>query len=268
MTFDIRDNFPDVERALVQDQRQAAFAASLAINWTAKDVRTAEVRTMEQVFDRPTKYALNGLFINPSTKDKLVAEVFLKDDRATSNGGTPATRFIGPHIYGGERGAKRFEVMLQRIGVLPRGWYAVPGAGATIDSNGNMSRGQIVQILSYLQAFYLAGSSANSTPQTRAKLARGTRNKRGVEYFVSTVNSMPVGRGSWKNGEKRQHLPPGIYIKVGFTFGKAIKPVLLFVDKASYSIRFKFFEVGEQTARRVFPGHWEAAAARALKTAR
>jgi len=50
------------------ERKQLPFAYSLAVNRTAKLVKQAEIDKMRAVFDRPTPYTLNSLYVKPGTK--------------------------------------------------------------------------------------------------------------------------------------------------------------------------------------------------------
>lgn len=247
----------DVDRvvAALDDvaRRQIPFAAAQALNATVQVVQEAEVREMRDVFDRPTPYTLSGVYVKRATRARLEAEVGLKDFAAK---GTPAAKFLWAQIAGGLRRPKRFEVALRRAGVLPPDMLAVPGEGARLDAFGNMNRGQLVQILAYFRAFPEQGYRANMSDERRAALARGQarRGVRGFAYFV--------GR---PGGGK---LPLGVWQRVRFGFGWALKPVLIFVSGAVYSPIYDFEFVARKTVEREFPKRFEAAFAAAMRTAR
>lgn len=251
-------------RRLVQDQ--IPFATALALTRIAQDVKQAEIDTLPRVFDRPTPYTMNSVFMRPATKRELEAEVWLKDRRATFKG-TPATEYLAPNVYGGDRSRKRMELALQRVGLLPAGMIAVPGAGANLDGYGNMARGEIVRILAWVGAFGEQGYSANMTAKSRARLAKGSekRGVRGVEYFASRGPGNWFGARSWRQG-RMQHLAPGIYKRTKFGFGQSIEPVLMFVRAPAYSKRFPFFEIAQRTFTRVASRHTRRATAEALAT--
>lgn len=260
MKLNISSNFADVARQVNEIGKQAQFAAAVALTRTAQDMRTALVKEMSSAFDRPTPYTLNSLFVKGAKKNNLEALVWVKDNAFSK--GTPADRYLGPQIFGGERGQKKMERMLQRVGALPAGWHTVPGEGAELNAYGNMSAGQIIKVLSWLQAFGEQGYKKNATQATKDKIKRGTKSRRGMEYFVSH------GKGSAMPGGKVQHLPAGVWSKTTFGMGKAIKPILLFVKTTHYQKRFKFFEVGSQVAEQNFPGHFDRELQNALSTAR
>lgn len=215
------------------------FAVVKALTRTAKLAQLAIRDEMVRVFDRPTPYTLNSTYVRPATKAQPVSSVYLKDD---SSKGTPATKYLAPQIEGGTRSQKRFESALQRIGVLPDGWYVIPGKAARLDAYGNWSRGQIVQILAWFQAFGEQGFRANTTLERRKKLARGTKRKRGTQYFAV----LPSRRAS-------KWLTPGIYLQTRFGFGSALQPIAIFVSSARYQRRLDFYGIGEKVAQAQFP---------------
>lgn len=226
MRISIQSDIASVTRRLTETQsKHVPFATVLAITRTAQLVKQAEISEMRRVFDQPTAYTLNSLFVHPATKAKPYADVFLKDDTSK---GTPAAKYLLPQIKGGLRPIKRFERALQRIGAMPNDMVAVPGRGARFDQNGNMSRGQIVQILSFLRAFGEQGYRANRAKD--AKLKKGQR-----AYFA-----VFGGRGS--------DLPPGVYQRFG-THGVKILPVIRYVKPPLYARLFRFAEVGQRTVR-------------------
>ncbi len=265
MQLSIKHNFPDVQRAIDQIGKQAKFAAAVALTKTAQDVKAQLATEIDRVFDRPTPYTQRSLFMRGASVAKLEAMVWLKDE--STGGGTPATKYLLPQIEGGRRGLKGFEARLVRQGIMAPTERAVPGAGAVIDRYGNMSRGQIVKILSQLgnRAFSGDYSVATNSKRSRAKRAQEA-------YFVSTGagGTITIVNGEMRKGNGRTgHLARGIWVRRNFgAWGSAIKPVLLFVRSVSYRRLFKFADVAVKTANRNFPGHFDQQLARALATAR
>lgn len=258
MRLDIRTNFDQVEAALNIAQRQVPFALSRALNLTGRDVISAEREEMSSVFDRPTPFTLNSLRLRPATKQELVAVVEVRDSNRPNH-------YILPQIHGGPRLQKRFEQLLVQRGVMKADERAVPALGAELDSYGNMSRGQIVRILSQLQTFNLAGSDANATNSKRSKAKRQRE-----AFFVSQgPGKATFGRHSWSKGRKLQHLQRGIWARVAFgAMGTTVMPVLLFVSRAVYTPRYRFEDVAQATITRVFARHFDESFAAALRTAR
>ena len=237
------------------EKSQFLYAAARAITKTGQDVKDALIKEMSRVFDRPTPYVLGSLYVRPAKKNDLSAFVYPKDARGKA---TPAKKLLYPETEGGPRHIKRFERALQARGILPRGTYVTPGAAADLDAYGNISAGQIRQILSYFGAAEMTmGYTANMTEKDKARLAKGTKSKRGFAYLVSN------GRG-----ERASHLPYGIYKRTGFAWGSAIKPIFMFVRKPSYKSIYKFFEVGQKVAGETFSKNFREAINEALRTSR
>ncbi|HEB94322.1 MAG TPA: hypothetical protein ENI94_12855 [Gammaproteobacteria bacterium] len=227
-----------VRKELERFDKKAAFAGAQMANYLANKIRDAEKKEMQSVFKNPTPWTLNSTRVTYARKNSPQAVVWLKDEAPK---GTPATKYLAPQIFGGRRNIKRFELALQHAGVMPTGWVSTPGQGAKLDRYGNMSRGQIVQIMSWFQAHSAAGYTANTTAEGKRRRWRGTRKRRGYAYFA--VNPQ-------RPNEKTRHLQPGIYMRINTAFGSAIKPVLIFAPSASYSKRYRFFGVAERTHKK------------------
>ncbi len=254
MQINVTSNIAQVQRALEAQARQVPFALSVALNRTAEWAETSVRKEMTKVFDRPTRYFLRSLRVIRSTKAKLQATVWFKD----ANSATGGAAMVAPHIYGGDRATKPMELRLQRAGLMPVGWRVVPGAAADLDAFGNMSRGQISQLLNVLGTYREAGyNKANAA--TRARLAKGNLKKGvyGFEYFVNPVGS---ARG--------RHLEPGVYKRVRTAFGTSLKPVLIFVKRTQYRQRLDFVGIVQRTVDAKFPLEFDAAFDRAVRTAR
>ena len=230
----------EVMRRLDFANEAIQFATMTAINRTLAQIKTAE-RTELQKLDRPTPYTLNSLFIEQAKPGKLSGRVWVKGQDQAGKG-TPATKYLLPHVDGGDRNMKRFESALYKAGILPNGMYAVPGAGARLDAYGNMSRGQIVQILAYFSAFAEQGYRANMTDRGRKRMAKGSAKKgiAGSAYFALR--------------SKHGRLLPGVYQRSSTKSAAAtLKPVLIFVDGApNYERRVDWYGVGHRVISEQF----------------
>lgn len=249
MRINATTNLPDVAARVAALGRQGPFVLAVSMTRSIKDAQVAIRTEQQRAFDRPTTYALNGTFIKPATKSSLEARVWVKDNVASK--GTPADRFLSPEIFGGARGQKGAERLLQRSGLLPAGWFAVPGAAAQLDGFGNMKRSQLVQVLSQLKVQRGAGHESRASGSTRSKR---TIARQGVTYFVQLT--------------KRGKLKPGVYMKRQFAHGSAIKPVLLFVRAVAYRPRLKFFDVATTAVNTKFPRHFATEMAKAIASQR
>lgn len=233
----VRDNVKQAAGALGQLSRQAEISAQRAAVKSAWLIRDAERTEMAQVFDNPTRWTLNALqVVTARAGEPIFASVRTKDGYWHR-----ADNYLDTQIEGGQRRFKAFENALRKRGLLPAGWYVVPGQKAKIDAYGNMSTGQIRQILSWFgSAELVLGSTQNMTEATRNRRRRGTRRRRGFEYFLVYPGAIgPRGR--------KQSLTPGVYRRSFFAFGSAIEPIMIFVQRAAYRPRFDFYGV----ARRV-----------------
>jgi hypothetical protein len=253
--------------ARLQDQveRQIPYATSRALNAIAGKTQTALKDKMREVFNAPTDYTLNSLYVQRSTKQNLEAQVRFKD--ATSKG-TPAAKYLSPEVSGGGRSVKRFErtlaynvgrvhELMQRVGVTS---YFVPGAGAQLDGYGNMVRGQFSKILSQL-----GGQNdryANETPRSRDR-------REGKAVGVNKVRARAQPRYFVAGLYKARHLAPGIWIRTPLAGGWSIKPVLLETKAApQYAPRLPFFETAQDVFERVAADEMQTALDQALGSAR
>lgn len=216
------------------DRRMQAAVAT-ALTRTAGQVRDQLRAKMSSVFDRPTPYTLGSLFVRPATADRLQASTWVKDESATSKAGIPPTKYLLPSIDGGKRKTKRFERALQLAGALPDGWYAVPGPGARLDAYGNVSTGQIIQILSQLRITLVAGSMRNMAFDGKKQIA--AQRKAGGRFFVVK----PGKRGA----------SPGIYQRE--LMGRNVTPVLWFRQSVSYRARFDFYGIAGEHIKEQLP---------------
>lgn len=235
--------------------KQIRFAASLTLNRLAQGpVRDALRHEMTDSLDRPTPFTLRSIaLVKAATRDDLTAVIDFKD---VAGGQRPAANYLRWQAQGGERRLKSFELALRSIGALPGGYFAVPGRGAKFDAYGNVSRGQIVAILSYFRAFPEDGRGwkMNSTAATRAKMAKGTRSRPGYRYFVGR----PGGRGLL-----------GIYQDVKLARGvRELLPVFIFVQWARYEPRLDLKYAAELAMQRNAPQVFRQSLAQALRTAR
>lgn len=243
-----------------------------ALTRTAVHVAEAERREIDDVFDRPVEFTRQSIFVTPAqagstrtgvTQDArgqtvvvnkgpntgpIQAVVGIKND---TNRGRPAIKWLQWHIEGGRRTAKGYEVLLQTANHLPPGMVTVPGRFAKLDSYGNVSRGQILQILSQLRIDSYQGST-----RSLQKLASSYEG-RGVKSLKTRLRAQQRRAGgefvSFPNGRGR--LPPGIYRMRNSAWGRSDpQPILLFVRRAQYEAeRFDFFYVANLAIRRHLP---------------
>lgn len=231
--------------------KQAAFANVVALTRTVVEVKSALQEEMRGVFDRPTPFTLNAIYVKPATSLKPEAAVGIKDDATVlTRIGTTPNRSLEAEIEGGGRHVKRFEKLLQISGFMPKGWFSVPGQYARLDAYGNVSRGQLIQVLSQLRVNPTAGfdrdiALAGNNKLQNAKRARALK-KAGGQFFA-----LPNGRGK---------LRPGIYQRRDSALGHAApRPVVIFVRSVSYRRRLDFHDVAQFTADTYYPAKLDEA---------
>lgn len=228
-------------------QKQVQFAAAKALTQTAKKVQTRLIAEMGSQFDRPTPYTLRSTFLKPATKVELAAIVGLKD-RAGSKAAIPPSELLAHQFSGGGRLWKGLERYLQRAGLIGAGEFVAPGAGARLDAFGNMSRGQIAQMMSQLRI-------GIDPYQYATKSARSRRNVR------------KAGRIFWARGNVRdQHLARGAWIDMGASVG--LRPLLLVVSRPTYRRRIDLESLAADTVAKEWGPTFDAALADAVRTAR
>lgn len=248
----IEVDISSARRELTHAQRQQLpFALSLALNNTGRDIQRA-LEGETSVFDRPRPVTKRGTALVRSTKQNLTAVVRL---RRRVDGAPPVNEYLQAEVQGGRRPMKRSEILLQRAGILPAGMQTRPGSGARLDAYGNMSRGQIVQILSHFRTFGGISTSGRArgrkdTQTASQVLNRARRPRRPIEYFAVPDGAPGLAAGIW---ERR---------------GKRIQPVLIFIQPPAYRPRYAFERVARASAEARFVPNFEAAFRRALGSAR
>jgi len=230
-TLSVKSNIEAVAKRFALQNHERALATAKALTFTA-----------DRVFDRPTPFTLNSLYLRGATPARLEARVWFKDLRFREH-------YLVPQVHGGDRPLKRFEKYLQRNGWMPAGMYAVPGERADLDAYGNMSRGQIVKILSALRALPETGYLANRSTASAARRAKSKRRKALTNYFVGSPNP---------------GAPAGVWERVGL---KGLRPILIFVRAPRYRARFYFYVIANRVAQREFPALMERALQRAASSA-
>ena len=259
MRITLTSNIEEVRKQFAEfSDRRFNAAMATALTRTAVKVRDTVQAELPRVLDKPTPYTLRQLRYVPARADRLAAAVGFNvvnvtDERGATiafrdlgPGETPAGKYLTPQIEGGTRRLKRLEVALRAAGALPDGWLAVPGQGANIDAYGNVSRGQVVQVLSQLRIQLLAGSSRNMSFDARKQIT--AQRKAGGRFFV-----IQPGQGK---------LQPGIYQRE--LIGRNITPVFIFVRSASYKRRFDFDGLSRREADRTLPQEIDRALSESL----
>lgn len=214
---------------------QLPFATALALTKTAQKVQADVRKEMQHVFLSAVPYTLNSLYVLAATKSSQVSVVGVKNKR----GG--AIEWLLPEIEGGPR-PSGIEVFLKPANLPPPGMYAVPGLYAPISSNGKTDVNALRRIVSQLSAV------PTGVAGLRALRSRGQSRK--AAYFALLQPDFG--------------LKPGIY----GVRGREIQPIIIFVKRPMYRRRLDFYGVAQRSAERYFADEFDAAAQRAIATAR
>lgn len=205
LRFTITTNNAQVQRDISEwADLQIPIALAAALNDTARMLRDDLSRELNSVFSRPTPWIQRSPFMERATRGHLVATVGIRDQGSRV---TPA-HYLKEHFSGGARGNKPMEKALQRAGLLPSGWFVVPGAGVKTDAYGNVSKATVSRIIRELQG-------------------GGRRQQAGSSFRLFVV----------RPGETRsssRHLEPGIWSVAKVGDQTIIRPALLFVSRATY----------------------------------
>lgn len=222
----IGDNLRDFERSLSDAMlRQLPFAMARALNDTAHDVANIHLpAAMRREFDRPTRFTLNAFRFERATKTRLTVVVLPKDRIGSRH-----------YLYVQSEGGARPQTGLEKL-LASRLRYAghivavTPGPAMRRDAHGNMSRGQLNQIISAIQA--QRDSRNNTTSESRS------RHRGRSQYFVPREGS---------------RLSPGVWER---TASGQLRKVLHFTAASPrYERRFTFVETADRRARSAFPVH-------------
>jgi hypothetical protein len=205
--------------------RVIPYAASTALTRTAQRAAKEDLPAeMNRVFDRPTPYTLNSLFVKPSTAFTLSARVMVKD---TAGSGVVPEKFLQPEVEGGGRGQKGMEKALRYAGILRSSERVVPSHEMKLDAFGNVPGSRIRSILA-------------SVEKTGGKSARGAK---GSGIFAGQIGRT---RGIWQRSGK------------GKT--RKVAPLFIFTQaQPQYRSRLDFTGVTERVAEKHFRNEFAVA---------
>lgn len=260
------DGLKECQEMLANAGRQAPFATAVALNDLAFMIRTKEVETIAQVFNRPKPQTVRNIHVRKATKQNLSVTI-------SFNQIFEGDEYMVTEIDGGPRKMKRSEKAFGR--------YFVPGAGAKMDKYGNMLGSQITQIMSQLQMFGEVGHLMNQTARSKGR-SRGA--KKSTEYFLvkqKTGGLVPgvyqrVQSGAGFGAKTSRTLPAGSFQKgkssgkyASVIRGRGVIPVMIFVNRPpTYRKRFPFYDVGQQIVDAKATEVLTKAIDRAMSTAR
>lgn len=168
-----------------QATNQLPFAASVALNQTARDVQLALKGQVSQSFTNPTAFTRNAFIYSKSTKARLIAEVTRRPDR----------HYLDTQTFGGHRRWKAYEGLLRGLaksaGTSLPDQQLVPTSTA-LNAAGNPKRSLFGTIQSKLSTkdrggFFIGKPRNSSAPPGVYRRSR----ERLHAYFV-TSDSKPI----------------------------------------------------------------------------
>ena len=250
-------------------KKQIPAATMYALTKTAKDAQAAVEKELPKVFDRPTPYTLRAIRTSPATKRKLVAEVLIKDGKTSAGvsrdkSGKPV-KSLFHHVEGVARARKPFENLLQARGLMPQGWYAIPGKAIPRDQYGNVPSGIINRVLSQLQAHSVYHMDRNESAKSKARQMSAKR-KVFQRYFVIMPGTLLGARlhpGIWE----RTYVGAKLVGPTQRGHG-SIRPLFIYVRQATYTKRLPFDAIVERTVAKRFRANFDEGAQWARDTAR
>lgn len=209
-----------LRRALqVLSDGQVKVAAAEGVNMAANYLGRAMKAEIRRVFDQPTPYIVNSVWVDRATPEKLSAWVApTYEGRPGGRQGIDPQKILRAQEAGGSRRDKRVEVALRQMGVLPSGMqistpadkYGGPLPGST-DARGNLRGPFVRRLLTYLKTDWamVAGAKRQTAQallkryewQTNAKTRRTYKLMDGMEIFVS--DGSRLGRGIWAKKGRR-----------------------------------------------------------------
>lgn len=236
MQINITTNLEEVRAAIAQYGNQARFAASQALNRTAKDLQQAIPAELERVLDNPAPFTTrNSTFLKPAKKDNLEAIIGFKDRQA---------RYMALQIAGGRRAPGP-------------GGIKLPG-NIQLNGFGNIPKGTITRLKAAAQTGTLGNALAKRINASGADRRKGAKP---IQLFYG----IPQGP-NWSGA------PMGIWRRIPPSTpggkGKLIPVIVFSQTPATYKAKFDFQGLAKKTMDAKFNDHFNSALAAALASAR
>ena len=230
-------------QALMDGFSERRFNALVAttLTRTAKVISDNWQAQLTERIDRPTPRTQSAIRIEGATATNLSAKVAVKDVAS----GTPPADYLMQHEYSGSRLIKKFERALMNSGAMPSGYMTVPGKGAELDGYGNVSRGQIVAVLSQIGKDF-SGGYQRVISKDAAKRAK-SQAKHGRRYIVAKVGHPTIS--------------PGVYERVE---GRGLRAVFLFKKIIQYRRKLTLQSTGRADAQEIAAKEFDRALTQTL----
>ena len=208
-------------------------AKSTAFGWVMPEIKAA----ISEAFENPTPYTLNSTRFEITSSNPPVITIYLRQpDRMGQH-------YLTAQVEGGERASKGFE---RALGI---GWL-MPARGAKLNKYGNISPGQLRQILSVIGNKGAGGYSFALTSKS------SKRNKTERDYFqVPGGDASGLHPGIYrrkavgKSGRTGTHRA-GQRGRRGVVRARGVEPVLLaYDDPTNYRQRLDFYDYAADSWR-------------------
>jgi len=234
---------------------RASRAAEKALDFTAREIWKETKNEMKRVFASPTPWTLRNPQYTKTRNHNMEAKVYYTEpERMTDH-------YLTPQVEGGRRKLKGFEKGVG-LGEL------TPALGARIDKNGNVSVGQIKQILSIIgRAETHAGYDANATKRSVARgnerdyvvVKQGNKGHR-IPGVYQRFAKTSVVRGKYSTLDRKKGRAGGAFAwqtgsRKAVVRARGLRPVFL-QGRTGHSVQplFPFYK----TARATYDKHFIA----------
>ncbi len=228
-------------------ERRVQSTVAEALNKTARAVADGWGGQLLNRIDRPTPLTRGAARVLRADVGRLQAQISLKD--VVAQRGLPPSVYLAPLEQGGGRTVKKFERALQNGGAMPMGSMVVPAKYAKLDGFGNISRGQIVQVLNQLGSGLSSGYQRviGASAAVRAQSAAA----KGRTYIALTTKRGGLAAGVYEK------LPTGLFL-----------PVFFFVTHTHYRRQLNLLSEAASVVRVRLAGELSAAFEKRLQSLR
>ena len=219
--------------------RRVKAAIATTLTRTAREVQKDWGKQLSGKLEKPTALTMRSVNMEQATAQSLVATVAVVDRIA--NDGIPPAEYLGTQERGGTRDLKKFERAMVSKGAMLADQRAVPARGARLDGFGNVSRGQIVEVLNQIVG------AAQLSPGYRKVISRKAEKRAAsAKRAGKTYVAFPKQVGA---------VPPGVY----WQQKRALEPIFYFVNRAMYGRKLDLIKGSRDTVAKVLQAQWDRA---------
>lgn len=254
-------------------RRQVGYAALRTTDIMAKMIKDEVDKEMATTFHKPTRFTMSAIKYYQDDRGMTAADGFSRKSVFTSHVSliregmrsrwSKAAQMEGAAVEygdawekalthqfgGGYRRYKPFEGALLNINLIPPGHIAVPTKHCPMDAYDNPQKGFMVQLLAYFKAFPEKGYKANMDEKGRKRLSNKFSKGYGSQATGFFISMGKIGQSESQVSKIKNPnaLPAGIWQRVRFSSGSAIRPIFIFVKSPYYRQLIDFKEVATWT---------------------